>query len=318
MENATKFGNVHAVLVHERPECISDLVANLCHLDPASTVLLYDGTGGQLELASVDAPPDRAVLVHPAPRRMEWGRLHDFAVDILRFVLTNTDADAVTIVDSDQLAVRGGYSSYLGAFLGANPGTGMLASNDRPQARTTRIGPAQVAWSELELWCPLLERFPDRRHLFPWWTFWPSTVFTRAGARAIVDLYDDPEVQHVLAATRMWATEEVVLPTLVALAGLDVRKNPCSHDYVQFRRSYTIADVDAAIRRADVFWLHPVLRRYDDPVRARVRARYDHYAAARTDAVPSFDRPRAPQPLTTLSAAAPDGRHPRPAQPGRG
>jgi uncharacterized protein YbcV (DUF1398 family) len=301
METTSKFGNVHAVLVHESPECVSDLVANLRHFDPASTVLLYDGTGGQLELASADAPPDRAVLVHPAPRRMAWGRLHDFAVDVLRFVLTSTDADTVTIVDSDQLAVRSGYSSYLGAFLGTNPGTGMLASNDRPQARTTRIGPAQVAWSELELWRPLLERFPDRRHLFPWWTFWPSTVFTRAGARAIVDLYDDPEVQHVLAATRMWATEEVVLPTLVALAGLDVRKNPCSHDYVQFRRSYTIADVDAAIRRADVFWLHPVLRRYHDPVRARVRARHDHYAAVRTDAAPSFDRPRAPQPRTTLS-----------------
>ena len=48
MKGASKFGNVHAVLVHESPECVSDLVANLRHLDPASTVLLYDGTGGQL------------------------------------------------------------------------------------------------------------------------------------------------------------------------------------------------------------------------------------------------------------------------------
>ena len=55
MKGASKFGNVHAVLVHESPECVSDLVANLRHLDPASTVLLYDGTGGQLELVSPDA-----------------------------------------------------------------------------------------------------------------------------------------------------------------------------------------------------------------------------------------------------------------------
>jgi hypothetical protein len=117
MEAASNFRNVHAVLVHERPECVSDLVANLRHLDPASTVLLYDGTGGELELVSADAPPSPAVLVHPAPRRMQWGRLHDFAVDVLRFALTSTDADTVTMVDSDQLAVRGGYSFYLGAFL---------------------------------------------------------------------------------------------------------------------------------------------------------------------------------------------------------
>ena len=100
----------------------------------------------------------------------------------------------------------------------------------------------------------------------------------------------------------MWATEEIILPALVTLAGLDVLRNPCSHDYVCYRRPYTTAHVDAASRRADVFWLHPVLRRYDDPVRARVRARYGNYAAAAAgDAAPSFDRPSAPQPLTTLS-----------------
>lgn len=301
MGAAAGFGNLHAVLVHERLECVFDLVANLRHLDPASTVLLYDGTGGQLELDRADVPLDRGVLVHPAPRRIEWGRLHDFAVDVLRFALASTDVDAVTMVDSDQLAVGGGYSSYLGAFLRTEPGVGMLASTDRPQPRTTRIGPAQVAWSELELWRPLLERFPDRRHLFPWWTFWPSTVFTRAGARAVVDLYDHTEVQHVLAATKMWATEEVVLPVLVTLAGLDIRKNPCSHDYVRFRRPYTAGDVDDAIRRADIFWLHPVHRRYDDPVRARVRARYGHYVDTGGEVAVSFDRPQGPQPLSTLS-----------------
>ena len=179
MEAARKFSNVHVVLVHESPECVSDLVANLRYLDPASTVLLYDGTGGELELAGAHAQPDGAVLVHPAPRRMEWGRLHDFAFDALRFVLTSTDADTATIVDSDQLAVRAGYSSYLSAFLRASPGIGMLVSTDRPEPSTTRIGPAQAAWTELELWRPLLERFACRRHLFPWWTYWPGTVFTR-------------------------------------------------------------------------------------------------------------------------------------------
>ena len=72
-----------ARLLHEAPDCVGDLVANLQHLDPESTVLLYDGTGGALrdELSALTGP---GVLMHPHPRAMAWGKLHDFAVDCMR------------------------------------------------------------------------------------------------------------------------------------------------------------------------------------------------------------------------------------------
>ena len=35
--------NIHACLVHEERACVLDLVRNLHDLDPASTILLYDG-----------------------------------------------------------------------------------------------------------------------------------------------------------------------------------------------------------------------------------------------------------------------------------
>ncbi|MFL6290840.1 MAG: hypothetical protein ACJ759_08100, partial [Thermoanaerobaculia bacterium] len=103
--------NVFAVLVHERPDCVADLVRNLCHLDPGSQVLLYNG-GGRTLLNGL--APEGAVI-HPGPRRMEWGKLHGFALDCMRFALDHwPELDTLTIVDSDQHAVRPGWSEHRG------------------------------------------------------------------------------------------------------------------------------------------------------------------------------------------------------------
>jgi hypothetical protein len=156
--------NVFACLVREAPDCVADLVANLQHLDPESTVLLYDGSGGGLsgELSGLTAP---GVLVHPHPRAMAWAKLHDFAIDCMRFSLERLDFDTLTIVDSDQLAMRPGYSAYLAHFLARHPKAGCLVSAEGVQPRTTRIGPPQAAWREFELWAPFLQRFPEGRRV---------------------------------------------------------------------------------------------------------------------------------------------------------
>jgi hypothetical protein len=88
---------------------VADLVANL-----------YDGSGGALlgELSGLTGP---GVLVHPHPRAMAWGKLHDFALDCMRFALERLDVGALTLVDSNQLALRPGYSAYLAALSGRHP-----------------------------------------------------------------------------------------------------------------------------------------------------------------------------------------------------
>jgi hypothetical protein len=275
------------------------LVANLQHLDPESTVLLYDGSGGALlgELSDLNGP---GVLVHPDPRAMTWGKLHDFAIDCMRFALERIDFGALSIVDSDQLALRPGYSAYLAAFLNRHPQAGCLVSAEGVQPRTTRIGPPHAAWRELELWAPFLQRFPDGESRFPHWTFWPATVFTRAAAQDLVALWDDEQLQDILARSAIWASEEVVLPTLVALLGHQVIRNPCAYDLVQYRVSYTAAQVEAAMSRPSVFWVHPVPRSYRDPLRSRLREHFGGYLPPPAPAAPEpFAAPPA-QPLPLL------------------
>lgn len=276
--HVTPLRNVYACLVHESPECVVDLVRNLRYHDPDSAIILYDG-GRDPSLLNHGFPFERyGASVHPSPRPMSWGWLHQFALDCMRFALERFDFDTLTVVDSDQLAVGAGYAGYLAKHLRGRPGVGMLGNHPARQDASTRIEPAAQAWKEFELWRPFLRRFARGEEKFVHWTFWPTTVFTRDAARDLLSLFDtDEQLAQVMRRSEIWATEEVVLPTLIALLGYEVAANPCSYEYVRYRVPYTLRHVEDALRRPEVFWLHPVPRRYEDKMRKYIRDNSEHY-----------------------------------------
>jgi len=270
--------NVFACLVHESQECIIDLVRNLKALDPTSKVLLYNGSTDP-RLLNHGFPFARyGAQLHPAPRPLSWGRLHEFAIDCMEFALETDGFDILTIVDSDQLCVRRGYSHYLTHLLNGRSRVGLLGNSPAVQTVCKAAGPAIAAHQEAELWRPFLQRFPDGEQKFVHWSFWPATVFTCDAARNLVDLFrNDSQLREIMAQTRIWASEEVILPTLAALLGYEIAPNPCSYDYVRYRVSCSLTDADVALSRSDVFWIHPVPRRYNDPLRAHLRRKHNHY-----------------------------------------
>jgi hypothetical protein len=277
----TTLHNIFACLVHESQECVLDLVRNLRFLDPSSTILLYDGGRSPQLLDTTLFRDHRDVICHPSPQPMSWGRLHDFALDCMRFALDHLPFDTLTIVDSDQLATRAGYSEYLSSFLRNRDGIGLLGSSAQVMPPTTHISPVQNAFQEIELWRPFLRRFPHGEQKFVHWSFWPSTIITEPAARDVTRLFaTDTQLQQIMHKSKIWATEEVILPTAIALLGYEVTASPCSYDYVQYRVPYTLDQIEAALFRPDVFWLHPIPRRYDDPLRLRVREKLSDYRNA--------------------------------------
>jgi hypothetical protein len=270
--------NVFACLVHESQECVIDLVRNLKALDPSSKVLLYNG-GPDPGLLNHSFPfPRYGAQLHPSPRPLSWGRLHEFAIDCMEFALKTDGFDILTIVDSDQLCLRHGYSNYMTHLLNGRSRVGLLSNSPGVQTLSNAAGPAIAAHQETELWRPFLKRFPDGEQKFVHWTFWPSTVFTCDAARNLVDLFrNDSQLREIMIKTRIWASEEVILPTVTALLGYEVAPNPCSYDYVRYRVAYSPRDADIALSRSDVFWIHPVPRRYNDPLRAHLRGKHNHY-----------------------------------------
>jgi hypothetical protein len=305
----SRTGNIFACLVHEKRDCVIDLVRNLHHLDPDSRILLYNG-GRDADLLQGFAFEKYNAVVHPTPKPMKWGWLHDFALDCFRYALANESFDAMTIVDSDQLGLRPGYSAFLGDFLAANPGAGLLGNVQTPRSPSNRAAPAVNARRELDLWRPFLRKFPQGEAQFVHWTFWPSTVFTADAARDLVKLWDgDSQLHDILRRSRIWATEEVLFPTLVALLGHKLLTSPCNYDLVRYRVRYTPAQLDATMAHPGGFWAHPIPRRFDDPLRAHVRARYLDYEG--TSRVARSVAPVEAQAVTAEAPANGDGEAPK-------
>ncbi len=277
--------NIFACLVHEKRECIADMVRNLHFQDPESEIILYNG-GNDHGLLQNDnfSYRDFKARCHPSPTRQKHGYLHGFALDCMKYALKNYAFDTLTIVDSDQLLIRAGYSKFLGSALyKADHNIGLLSSNSArvlPDNITNHI--AQQAYKELPLWRPFLHKFPNGEDQFVHWTFWPSTVFTYDAIAELVELFQkDRDLDNIISRSGIWAMEEILFPTLVKLLGYQVINNPCSHDYVHYRKKYNAADLRKAQKKPNVYWMHPVLRKYDDEIRKNIRNMNNGYITDR-------------------------------------
>jgi hypothetical protein len=255
--------HVYACLVHESPDCVLDLAKNLRRLDPGSTILLYDGSRDRRVLPERELG-NLGVQVHPNPQPMVWGRLHGFALDCVDFVERSGGFDLMTIVDSDQLLLRPGYVEFLEANVRLD-GLGLLSSSPGRQGPTCENRTVRSAWRDVRRWRPWLSRFRGGE--------------TREGALAVLERFrTDRLLLRTLRQTRVGVTEEILFPTLLTLLGFRVDRNPCRQDWVRYRVGYSLADCDAALAEPAAFFMHPVPRRIDDPIRSRIRSHHDRYA----------------------------------------
>lgn len=274
-----KLKNVFACLVHEREDCIIDLVLNLKYLDPSSAIILYNG-GTDTGLFSGKFDYKKyGVRIHPRPVPQKHGYLHQFALDCMSDALEHIPFDTFTIVDSDQLCLRPGYAECLSRYLSGLPRVGMLSNRPEPELhQDTRNLVAAQALRETALWKPFLEDFPGWENKFVHWTYWPGTVFTASAIRDLLNLFrENKKLQQIMQNTRIWATEEVILPTLVSLLGYEIAANPTSYDFVKYRKKHTRNDIDHALSDTGVYWIHPVDRSIGDPVRDFARQHFNNY-----------------------------------------
>jgi hypothetical protein len=148
--------HLYAVLVHESPDCILDLLRALREHDPESHILLYNG-GTDEQLLSGLPLEDLRVHAHLAPRPMRWSMLHGFALDCMRYALAQLPFQAMTIVDSDQMPLRPGWSAAVGASFAADQRLGLLSSEPTRQYADTKIDPVRTLYAE-HIFCRLRKR----------------------------------------------------------------------------------------------------------------------------------------------------------------
>ncbi|MCX2763691.1 glycosyltransferase [Aquimarina muelleri] len=269
--------NIFMCLVHENQDCIVDLVRNLKYLDSTSIILLYNG-GTNKDLFKHFPFEKYGVIIHPNPKPLQWGWLHDFAIDCMEYAINNLEFDTITVVDSDQLACGRNYTAFITETFRRNSNLGMLGLVPSRILSDTKIDPAITAYQEKELWQPFLDQLPNGKEAFLHWTFWPSTVFTYKAAVGLVDLFrTNVQLQKILTKTKIWASEEIILPTLTIALGFSIIKNPCTYDLVKYKEVYTKESIQKAIDDKKSFWIHPVLRNIKDRNRAYIRTYYKNY-----------------------------------------
>lgn len=277
-----KLVNVFACLVHEKSESVLDLVQNLHYQDPDSLILLYNGGNNRKLLRDANELRQYNAYMHPEPRVQEYGRLHVFAVDCMDYAIRHLNFDLITIVDSDQLLIKPDYSEYISNYLTGQPGVGMLTNSTKRYTKRNegKNYVVDLALKEYELWEPFLNEFVNGKERFVHWTFWPSSVFTKSAAIDIVDVFNhNTALQEILQRTSIFATEEIVFPTLVKLLGYDILASPCDYKYVKYKVKFYPRDFARSIHKEEAYWMHPIDRNYHDSLRKEIRSYFNSYGA---------------------------------------
>lgn len=297
--------NVFSCLVHERRDVIWDMVCNLRCLDPTSSILLYNNSGTASLLADCRFYSDPYILVYPEPKLHRYGALHGYMIDCLRWACQDRDFDTVTNIDSDQMLLHPGYTEQLAEITAQHPNFGLLQSSpaavDWPTTGSQNLiplgflegtsasavisYPQYTALLELKAWVPFLMKFTNGsdHHFsglshYPKWTFWPGTVFSRQAATAILNLLDtNIYLRALIGRSQIFATEEIVFPTLVSLLGFDLVQTPFDETCLRFQTRYSVDTLEESLRLPDRFWMHPVPRDMEDPLRVRLREHYSDY-----------------------------------------
>lgn len=281
--------NLFSCFVHEKPDVVWDTVSSLRCLDPASDVLIYNNSGTTSLLEEARFHEDPHVFIHPDCGDYKYGTFHEYMLDCMEWACRNVEFDTITQVDSDQMLLRHGYTERLTQIVEQNPNFGMLQSQPAnplwPTLTDEVIGsrrylcyPQRTALREFWDWRPFLARYEGAVDKFPLWTFWPATVFSRQASRAMLDIFGSSQLlRTLLKRTRIFATEEVLLPTLVDALGFDLVRTPLDERCVRFQVPYTVDILKESLTVPDRFWMHTVPRDLNGPLRVYLREHYGQY-----------------------------------------
>ncbi len=189
-----------AVLAHDQPAALADLVAALSLTSPGSPVVVFNGgPEGSLTDGLERCPGSRPL------RHGYLAAFHDAALTWFG----QQAGDWLVTLDSDVLPTRSGLAEHL-ASLGADYAAGHLSLVQpgtpwRPGRRFLRD------WAR---WQPLL----SIEH--PWRCFNPVQAFSRAYAQAYLSWPGRQALLDLVAASPHEALEEIVWPSVGAALGL--------------------------------------------------------------------------------------------------
>lgn len=260
--------NVFAILAHEHPSSVWDQVQNITYCDPSSRIVIYDSSGDEaIKRSQYNWKRSGVEFVTPS-MQLCWGELHRFALSSIEY-LADSRYDTITFFDSDQLMLRKGYSSFLQKMI--REPFGVLTTEVCCHGLDSTLPMVRDIHAEWPIWQRYFERFPNHNDAFVRTTFWPGTVISADAARAIVKEFKNEVLQNTLSQSHVWATEEILIPTISYLLGYKEILNPCDRTWCTFRTPWSSRNIIEALEAPNAYYIHPISTSPENEMRKLVK-----------------------------------------------
>jgi hypothetical protein len=255
-----------AILAHNKPECLSDLLENLRALCPEADVVLFNG-GRQPLLPDGLSADD----VCPYSEPLSWARNYFFQISTMRWLYQRgRRAEFLVTLDSDMLLIKPGLLEFLQRTMSGS--AYMAVSFEEIPERTPWIVGRRFHYLWRPVWQPI---FGIR---LPFGCFNPGQVFRWEYVERLMRF---PRYAELLARMRRSSVpqlEEVIYPTLAVTLGCAPRaypgSGPLTHPGPAIRdlRRHSPDEIRAYLHDPNVYLIHPVHMALDAPDRSFVRA----------------------------------------------
>ncbi len=248
------------VIISDRiDDCFQDLLSGLRTFCPSVDVAWYNSGRRQ------PAPP--GVIAIPHSRPLKYAKITPSLFDMLEWA-ADQDYAWVMNVESDMAFIKPGFEKFVEEQL---KDVDYIAPGFRTHIPDISEWPA---YRSLRAELPELLTILGMSHTNR--CFNPGQVFSHTYFRTLTssEIYADIRafVERNQRPDRSFTLQELILPTLVDRFGLSARPYPDDVAIFNRYRPYLSAyDIELAERHPDAYFIHPVRREVQDPVRSFVK-----------------------------------------------
>jgi len=248
-----------AILAHNQPACLEDLVCNLRGFAPGSDIVLFNGGKDPSLAAGLD------IDICPLSRPLRWGALAFFQFELMRWLhAEQREFEFLVTLDSDMLLIKPGIEAYLEQTMANSAYMGTEFSEIRPSTTWTTGRQFHYKWKRI--WQPLFGTE------YPYGCFNPGQVFRRQYVERFMSFPRLDELRRRIEHSHRPNLEELVFPTMAVVLDCAPRRW-LVRDQTAVRFAGYQSPGEMLTYRDDphAFLVHPVTMDADAPSRALVR-----------------------------------------------
>lgn len=246
-----------AILAHADEGVLKNQIENLRLCNPGAKIVLFNGGRDPNFGQGVDV--DICPYSHPLIR----GRLERFLIDVMRWLFEiDSEYDFLIGLDSDVLFLKTGFEEFVEKRMLGYDCMGINMHVETDPNEVPHWVPGQTMWKEWENW-----RSFFRSNYFCG-TLNAMQVYRKEIVHKLMQNIDWRKLDDLLSTTQVYALEEILLPTLAVGSGAKYTTYPeKTARYVRLEVPWTTEQVQEVTQDPYAYFIHPVTRTLDDPVR---------------------------------------------------